>query len=145
MSRDRRSKANERGPALAALGQERMEVAPSVVHERDRLAVDQRPTHRQTANRLGDRREPIGEVRAAAAPDLRALAQLADEDAEAIMLDFVQPTGSGGRAINERGFRPAEFVASGPGRRATARAEQSSGRRREVASRRGRGDPPEAE
>jgi hypothetical protein len=108
MSRDRRSKANERGPALAALGQERMEVAPSVVHERDRLAVDQRPTHRQTANRLGDRREPIGEVRAAAAPDLRALAQLADEDSEAIMLDFVQPTGSGRRAINERRFAWAD-------------------------------------
>ena len=64
--------------------------------------------HRQTANRLGDRREPIGEVRAASAPDLRALAQLADKNSETVMLDFVQPTGSGGRAINERGFAWAD-------------------------------------
>jgi hypothetical protein len=58
----------------------------------------------KTANRLGDRREPIREVRAVAAPDLRALAQVADKNAETVMLHFVQPTGSGGRAINERGL-----------------------------------------
>jgi hypothetical protein len=44
----------------------------------------------------------------ATAPDLDAFALLADEDAEAVMLDFVQPTGSGGRAINERGFAGAD-------------------------------------
>jgi hypothetical protein len=95
-------------PRSPVLGQERMEVAPSVVHEHDRLAVDQRPTHRQTANRLGDRREPIGEVRAATAPHLGALTELADEDAEAVMLDFVQPAGSGRRAINERRLARAD-------------------------------------
>ena len=52
--------------------------------------------------------EPIGEVRAAAAPHLGAVTELADEDAEAVMLDFVQPTGSGRRAINERGFAWAD-------------------------------------
>ena len=40
----------------------------------------------QAASRFGDRRESIGEVRAAAAPDLHALALLAGEDPEAVVL-----------------------------------------------------------
>jgi hypothetical protein len=85
-----------------------VEVAPPVVPEHDRLAVDQRPVDIEAANRLGDRREPIRKVRAAAAPDHRALAELAGEDAEAVMLDLVQPTGTGGRTIDERGLARAE-------------------------------------
>jgi hypothetical protein len=45
---------------------------------------------------------------AAATPDLRARAQLADKDPEAVMLDFVQPTGSGGGTVDERGFARAD-------------------------------------
>jgi hypothetical protein len=105
-----------------------VEVAPSVVREHDRLAVDQRPIHIETANRLGDRRKPVGEVRAAAAPDLDALALLAGEDAETVMLDLVQPARSGGRAIGERGLARvneadlADFVASGALGRARLRS-----------------------
>ncbi|HZZ21283.1 MAG TPA: hypothetical protein VFE60_01260 [Roseiarcus sp.] len=33
---------------------ERAEVAPPVVSQHDRFAVDERPVHRQTADRLGD-------------------------------------------------------------------------------------------
>jgi hypothetical protein len=92
----------------AAFGHERAEVAPSVVHEHDGLAVDERPLHRQTANLLGDRREPIREVRATAAPDLRALAQLADKNPKTIMLYLMQPAVSGERTVDERGLARAD-------------------------------------
>jgi hypothetical protein len=46
----------------ARSGHERVEVAASVVAEHDRLAVDQRLVHVEAANRVGDGREPIGEV-----------------------------------------------------------------------------------
>ena len=78
-----------------------------VIHDHDRFAVDQRPVRLEAANRVGDRREPIGEIRAAATPDLRALAQFADKDSEAVMLDLVQPAGSGGRAIDQDGLARA--------------------------------------
>jgi hypothetical protein len=45
---------DERGLRAAALGHERAEVAPPVVSQHDRFAVDERPVHRQTADRLGD-------------------------------------------------------------------------------------------
>jgi hypothetical protein len=40
--------------------------------------------------------------------DLRALAQLADKNPETVMLHFVQPTGSNGRAVDECGFARAD-------------------------------------
>jgi hypothetical protein len=58
-------------------------------------------------NRLGDCREPIREVGAAAAPDFSALAQLAGKNPEAIVFHLMQPAGSGGRAIGERGLARA--------------------------------------
>jgi len=58
----------------------------------------------EAANRFGDCREPIGEVRAASAPDLDALDLLAGEDAKTVMLDLMQPSGSDGRPIDERGL-----------------------------------------
>ena len=82
-----------------------------------------------TANRPGDRREPIGEVRAAATPDLRTLTQLADKDSEAVMLDFLQPAGSGGRVIGERRF---------------ARADETDRRESSPAGRGGAPDVPQA-
>jgi hypothetical protein len=39
-------------------------------------------------------------MRAAAAPGTDALALFAGKDAEAVVLDLVQPAGSGGRAID---------------------------------------------
>jgi hypothetical protein len=103
----------------AAFGHERPEVAASVIAQHHRLAVDERPVHIETANHLGDRRESSGEVRAAAAPDVSALAQLAGKDPEAVVLHLVQPTGSGGRAMSERGLtRPdeADWQISSPAR-----------------------------
>jgi hypothetical protein len=69
--------------------------------QHDYLAVDQGFVRRFASNRLRDRREARGEVDAATAPDLLALALLMGEDAEPLMLDFVRPAESGGRSINE--------------------------------------------
>jgi hypothetical protein len=84
------------------------EVAPSVVLEDDRLAVDQRLVRREAANRLRYPRGAIREVGAASAPDLDALALLQGEDAETVVLDLVPPAGSGGRAIDKRGLARAD-------------------------------------
>jgi hypothetical protein len=46
----------------------------------------------------------IGEVGAASAPELDALALLASENAETVVLDLVQPAGSGRRSIDQRGL-----------------------------------------
>jgi hypothetical protein len=56
--------------------------AAPVLPQDHRLAVDQRLVCREAARRLGDRREAIGEVRAASAPDPLALALLAGEERE---------------------------------------------------------------
>jgi hypothetical protein len=108
----------------------RAEVALPVAREHDRLAIDEGPVHRQAANRLGDGRESIGEVRPASAPDLHPLALLAGEDSEAVMLDLVQPAGSGGRAIGERRFARADEadrrMSSPTGRGAAPRRTRSN-------------------
>jgi hypothetical protein len=50
----------------------------------------------------------------------KRLVKLADKDPEATMLDFVQPTGSGGGTVDERRFaRADETGRRGPGMRAT--------------------------
>jgi hypothetical protein len=87
------------------------EVAAPVLPQNHRLAVDQRLVHRQTANSLGDRREPIGEVSASAAPDLHPLTLLAGKDAEAIVLHLVQPAQAGWREGDEG--RPTGFDETG--------------------------------
>ena len=56
----------ERGLRSAALGHERAEIAPPVVSQYDRLAVDQRAVAGEAANRLGNRREPIADALALA-------------------------------------------------------------------------------
>ena len=43
-----------------------------------------------------------------AAPDLHTLALFAGEDAETVVLHFVQPTWPGGRVIGERGLARAD-------------------------------------
>jgi hypothetical protein len=104
---------------------ERAEVAPSVVPQHDCLDVNERHIRRQAANRLGDCREPIGEVRAASAPDVRQFEPFAGEDAEAVVFHFVQPTGSGGRAIDQNGLTRAHEadrrISSPTGRRGAPR------------------------
>ena len=73
---------NEHGLGAAALGQERQEVAASVLAQHDRLAVGERAVAGEAANRLSEPCETIGEVGAAAAPDLDALALFAGEERE---------------------------------------------------------------
>jgi hypothetical protein len=85
-----------------------VEVAASVVNEHDRLAVDHRLVSREAANRLRDPRKTVREVRAAAAPDLHALALFAGEDAEAVVFYFMQPSWSGWRIGDERRFARAD-------------------------------------
>ncbi|HEY1863156.1 MAG TPA: hypothetical protein VGG77_05570 [Roseiarcus sp.] len=84
---------HERDLRAAALGQEGAEVAAPVLPQHDRLAVDQRPVHIEGADRLDDHREPIGEVRTAPRPERARPAS--SEDAEAVVIDFVQPAGTG--------------------------------------------------
>jgi hypothetical protein len=116
---------HERGLDAAALGQERVEVAASVVLEDDRLAIDHRLVRREAAHRLRDPGKAVREVGAASAPDQDALALFAGQDAKAVVLDLVQPAGSGGRAIGERGL---------------ARANEAD---REISSPTGRGSAPD--
>ena len=79
-SKPQKVEGDQRGLRSAALGQERMEVAPPIVLERHRLAVDEGAVAGEAANRRGDSRESVGEVRAATALDLDALALLPGED-----------------------------------------------------------------
>ena len=67
------------------------------------FAVDGRLIRDEAANRLGD---PYRSVRSAPRrPQTLALSpSFADKNPETVMVDFVQPTGSGGRAI-ERATR----------------------------------------
>ena len=58
---------------------------------RDRLAVDQSALGSQTADRLRDLRQPVGEVRAVAAPKGYAASLLAGDDPVSVVLDLVQP------------------------------------------------------
>jgi hypothetical protein len=65
----------------------------------DCLAVEDAGTRAQACQRLDDQREAVGEViaRTAVEPHLRA--GLAGNDAEAIVLDFVQPLAAGRQLI----------------------------------------------
>ena len=82
----------------------RAEVAPPIGSERHRLAVDQGLGAVKAGNRLGDPCKAIREVGAASAPDLDAFTLPEGEDAKAVVFDLMQPAGTGGRVINERGF-----------------------------------------
>jgi len=67
---------------------------------------------RQAANRLGDHRESIREVRAALGPDLDQAALLRGENAEAVMLDLVQQPEPG---IDYKKAYTLQFVSNGVG------------------------------
>src|SRR5262249_58237449 len=68
-------------------------------------------------NGVGEAREAIREVGAAAAPDQDALAPLPGEDAEAVVFYFMQPAGSGRRIGDERRFARADEDTMGVGSR----------------------------
>lgn len=95
-SRARRSKATRQvcePPTLVRSAPKSL--CPS---ERDRFAVDQGALGGQVANGLRDPRQPVGEIRAMTGPQPDALALPPGEDSASVVLDLVQPVGSGGRA-----------------------------------------------
>src|ERR1700724_2576748 len=62
-----------------------------ILAARDRLSVDDAGPGAQLGDRLDDERESVGQVIAWPAIELHPFAVLARDDAEAVMLDFVQP------------------------------------------------------
>ena len=84
--------------ASAAVTDE-IERGDTVVIASDRLAIDYAGARAQASQRLNDQREAKGEViaRTAVEPHLRAL--LAGNDAEAVVLDLMQPIAAGGQLI----------------------------------------------
>ena len=73
----------------------------SVRAKRDRLAIDQRALGSQTADRLRDLRQSVGEIRTVAAPKGHSASLPAGEDTVAVVLDLVQPVRAGGRPIDK--------------------------------------------
>src|SRR5271165_7164061 len=74
----------------------------SVRAKRDRLAIDQRALGSQTADRLRDLRQSVGEIRTVAAPKGHSASLLAGEDPVPVVLDLVQPARAGGRPVDEK-------------------------------------------
>ena len=73
----------------------------SVRAKRDRLAIDQGALGSQTADRLRDLRQLVGEIRAVAAPEGYSPPVLAGDDPVTVVLDLVQPARAGGRPVDE--------------------------------------------
>src|SRR5271165_2596860 len=83
--------------------------------KRDRLAVDQSAFGRQTADRLRDLRQLVGEIRAVAAPKDYSASFLACDDPVPVVLDLMQPAHGGGRLVDEEGLaREDETSRRGP-------------------------------
>jgi hypothetical protein len=69
------------------------------------LAVDQGFVSAKATNRRRDPREFVRVISAASGPERDVLALLAGKDAEAVVLDLIQPTRPGGRAGDEARIR----------------------------------------
>ena len=74
-----------------------IEARHAVVVAADRLAVDDAGARAQPSQRLDDQGEAVGQVVARTAVEPHAVAVLARDDAEAVVLDLVQPRVAGGR------------------------------------------------
>src|SRR5262245_11725313 len=88
----------ERAVIMAAVANE-VERGNAVVIASDSLAVDDAGARAQACERLDDQREAVGEViaRTAIEPHLRA--SLAGNDAEAVVLDLMQPQAAGRQRV----------------------------------------------
>ena len=95
-------------PPLAS-GRARAVPANKVEHRKallvgdDCLAVDQAGACRQSGNRRGGQREAPGEIMAVARQEPHAGSVSPRHDAEAVMLDFVQPVPADRRSIGRTG------------------------------------------
>jgi hypothetical protein len=83
---------------MAAVANE-VERGNAVVIASDRFAVDNAGARAQARQRLDDQREAMGEVVARTTKEPHSLAVLPGNDAEAVMLDFVQPLAAGRQLI----------------------------------------------
>jgi hypothetical protein len=68
-----------------------LEARDAILAAGDRLSVDDAGPGAQLGDRLDDERESVGQVVARAAVEFHPFAVLARDDAEAVVLDFVQP------------------------------------------------------
>ena len=80
---------------VSALVTDEIERGNAVVIAGDSLAIDNAGARAQACQRLDDQRESVGEVIARTAIEPHLGACLAGDDAEAIMLDFVNPQATG--------------------------------------------------
>src|SRR5262249_22390463 len=89
----------EEDAAVRALMPDELERGHAVVVASHRFAIDDARARAQARQRLDDQREAVGEVVAGAAEKPHALTILAGNDAEAVVLNFVQPRPAGRQRI----------------------------------------------
>src|SRR5262249_251684 len=84
---------------VSALVPDEIERSNAVVIAGDSFAIDDARPRAQMGQRSDDQREAAGEIVARAAIEPHPLAVLAGNDAEAVVLDFVQPLAAGWQLI----------------------------------------------
>jgi hypothetical protein len=102
--------AEHRGTVVAKGTDQAEHREPAVVAD-DGLAVDQAGARRQRHDGRHDERESRGEIVAVAGVEPHAAGVAPRQDAEAVMLDFVEPVGTGRRGFGRR--RQAGFDKAG--------------------------------
>jgi hypothetical protein len=97
-----------------APGAEQLKDSESGLVADNGLAVDQAGTHRQRRDRRHDRGKALAEIVAVAGDQTHAGGVASRQDAEAVMLDLVQPVGTARRGFGWRrqaGFNQAGYAA----------------------------------
>jgi glucose-6-phosphate dehydrogenase assembly protein OpcA len=100
---------------VRALVADELERGNAAVIASHRFAIDDAGARAQARQRFDDQREAVGEVIAGAAVEPHALAILAGNDAEAVVLNLMQPRPAGWQLIGFGG----EARRDEPGREAT--------------------------
>ena len=98
-----RSKAQRTAAALGRLPADQVEHRKAVLVGDDRLAVDEAGACRQRRDRRGGQREAPGEIMAVPSEEPHAGSVAPRHDAEAVMLDLVNPIPPGRRLIGTAG------------------------------------------
>ena len=86
-------------PLVSALVPDEIERGNAVVIAGDSFTVDDAGARAQAGERINDQREAAGEVIARTTVEPHRRAGLAGNDAEAVMLDFVQPLAAGRQLV----------------------------------------------
>jgi hypothetical protein len=84
---------------VVAPGAEQFEDREAALVDHDDLAIDEAGLDRQACDGIDDAREAVGEVVAIAREQTHALAIAPRQDAEAVVLDLMNPPGAGGRLL----------------------------------------------